>query len=137
MKTKFLIAPFWRIIGLVLATFSLAFLLFFILLSIQNPELPSRDKLIQMFGFLFTSGMVLSIWAKFKREDELTRHLRFSSALQAIVASAVYFMITYSSIYGIQYWIISMANPVIPVLFYFLIFWGKYLYQHWRNTSSL
>ena len=151
MKTKFLIAPFWRTIGFVIAALSLAILLSVLLStfqnpemanrdllsSFQNPELPNRDLLIYILSFLFILGMVLSIWAKFRREDEYTRHLRFSSSLQAIVASALYFLITYSTVYGLQYWAISIANPIIPVLFYFLIFWGKYLFQIWRKASSL
>ncbi len=129
MKPAYLIPSYLRILGfacLILALIGGYYLA-------QNPLIPNRESLFYLGELILILGMILTIWSRFKREDEWTAHLRFSSSLQAIAVSALYFILTYSCIYGINYWFLSIFNPIIPFASYFLIFWIKFLYQHWRS----
>ena len=132
MKKTFLISRKWRFIG-----FScIALILILSTLLLQNPEIKERASIFYILELFLILGIMLTIWGKFKIEDEFTSHLRFSSSLQAIVASAGYFLITYSSIYGLEYWFLSLFNPLVPFVLYFLLFWGKVLFLQWKNNQN-
>jgi hypothetical protein len=132
MKPTYLIPSYLRILGfacLILALIGGYYLA-------QNPKIPKSESLFYLGELILIFGMILTIWSRFKREDEWTSHLRFSSSLQAIAVSALYFLFTYSCIYGFNYWYLSLFNPIIPFVSYFFIFWIKFLYQHWRSGSE-
>jgi len=132
MKPTYLIPSYLRILGfacLILALIGGYYLA-------QNPKIPKSESLFYLGELILIFGMILTIWSRFKREDEWTSHLRFSSSLQAIVASAGYFLITYSTMYGLEYWFLSLFNPLVPFVLYFFLFWGKVLFLQWKNNQN-